>query len=151
MLLWKLLTDASDSTVPKSNPSFWDKYGMMILVGGFLVLMVLFMFWSSRKRRKQQEETMEKINSLKAGTKIETIGGIFGTIVEMNKKDGTFVLETGSDKFGKTYMVFDRNAIARIIEPINAANDDVAEDEVVEDAAPEFEPVADDKKEENKD
>ena len=140
MLLLKLLSGVSDSTTPPQNASFWDKYGMMILVGGFFVLLVLFMTWSSRKRRKQQEETMEKINALQAGTKIETIGGIFGTIVEMNKEDGTFVLETGSDKFGKSYLLFDRNAIARIITPIeNVVNEEA---EVVEDEAPEFAPVA---------
>lgn len=154
MLLWKLLSSSSSAAEDPKNLSFWDKYGMMIILGGFFLLLVLFMVWSSSKRRKQQEEMVEKINSLKAGTKIETIGGIFGTIVEMNKKDGTFILETGSDKFGKTYMTFDRNAIARIIDPIMAA-DNVQEDVVEEDAAPEFEPVkqhvAEEKQEENKD
>ena len=149
MFFWNLLTSAatsaSDSTTPQKL-SFWDKYGMMILVGAFLVLLILGMFWSSRKRRKQQEEQVEKINSLGTGTKVETIGGVFGTIVEMNKKDGTFVLETGSEKYGKSYMIFDRNAIARIIEPIENAV--VEETESVEDEAPEFAPVAEEKAEE---
>ena len=143
MFFWNLLTSVSASTSSgevAKNLSFWDKYGMMILVGAFLVLLILGMTWSSRKRRKQQEEQMEKISALGAGTKIETIGGIFGTIVEMNKEDGTFVLETGSDKFGKSYLLFDRNAIARIITPIeNVAKE---EPEIVEDEAPEFAPVA---------
>ena len=147
MFFWNLLTSASTSSSEAAkNLSFWDKYGMMILVGAFLVLLILGMTWSSRKRRKQQEEQMEKISSLGAGTKIETIGGIFGTIVEMNKEDGTFVLETGSDKFGKSYLVFDRNAIARIITPIeNVANEEA---EIVEDEAPEFAPVAEENAEE---
>lgn len=145
MFLWKLLTASeslSDSTTQPANLSFWDKYGMMILVGAFLVLLVLGMFWSNRKRRKQQEEAAEKLNALGAGTKVETIGGIFGTIVEMNKKEGTFVLETGSDQFGKTYIRFDRNAIARIIDAVEVP---VEEEPVesVEDEAPEFAPIAD--------
>ena len=149
MFFWNLLMSASESassSATTGNPSFWGKYGSYILVGGFVLLLVLFMTWSSRKRRKQQEEQMEKLSSLGAGTKIETIGGIFGTIVEMNKEDGTFVLETGSDKFGKSYLLFDRNAIARIITPIeNVANE---ETEVVEDEAPEFAPVAEENAEE---
>lgn len=159
MFLWKLLSasesvlnSASNSSSGQENLSFWDKYGMMILVGAFLVLIVLGMFWSSRKRRKQQQETMEKLNALGAGTKIETIGGVFGTIVEMNKKEGTFVLETGSEKFGKTYMVFDRNAIARIIDAVETPVEEEQEEEVenVEDVAPEFAPVADNAETEEK-
>ncbi len=157
MFLWKLLTasesvlnSASDSSGGGTkNLSFWDKYGMMILVGAFLLLLILGMFWSSRKRRKQQQETMEKLNALGAGTKIETIGGVFGTIVEMNKKEGTFILETGSEKFGKTYMRFDRNAIARIIDAVEVPVEEDQE-ENVEDAAPEFAPVADKKETEEK-
>ncbi len=144
MFLWKLLTASeivSDSTNQTANLSFWDKYGMMILVGAFLVLLVLGMFWSSRKRRKQQEEAAEKLNALGAGTKVETIGGVFGTIVEMNKKEGTFVLETGSDRFGKTYIRFDRNAIARIIDAVEVPVEEQVEN--VEDEAPEFAPIAD--------
>ena len=142
MFLWKLLS-ATESAVDSSatqNPTFWGQYGTYFLLGGFAVLLILFMTWSSRKRRKQQEEAMEKINALGAGTKVETIGGIFGTIVEMNKEEGTFVLETGSDAHGKTYIRFDRNAIARIIEPINASAEAV--EEALEDEAPEFAPVA---------
>lgn len=146
MFLWKLLTASeslSDSTT--QNLSFWDKYGMLILVGGFLVLLILGMMWSSRKRRKQQEEANEKLSRLGAGTKVETIGGVFGTIVEMDKENGTFVLETGSDGFGKTYIRFDRNAIARIIEEVNAPEEETeeADAESAEDAAPEFAPMAD--------
>ncbi len=134
------LSNSSSSKLVYNNPSFFDKYGMPILLGALFVLIILWMFWSSRKRKKQQEETMEKLNSLQPGTKIETIGGVFGTIVEMNKDDGTFVLETGSEKLGKTYIRFDRNAIARI-EPSAAPVQQETPAEPAVDEAPEFEPV----------
>lgn len=145
MFLWNLLTSESPSDSAAQNFSFWSKYGMLFFVGGLLVLFILYMAWSSRKRKKQQEETNEKLSRLGAGTKIETIGGVFGTIVEMNNKEGTFVLETGSDKFGKTYLRFDRNAIARIIEEVKAPEEptDEENEESIEDVAPEFAPVAD--------
>ena len=153
MFFWNLLTSASNSlsnsTGDTKNLSFWDKYGMMILVGAFLVLLILGMVWSSRKRRKQMEEQMEKISSLGAGTKIETIGGVFGTIVEMNKKEGTFILETGSQQFGKTYLCFDRKAIARIIDAVEVPVEEEQE-EPAKDVAPEFAPVADSKETEEK-
>lgn len=142
--------DSLTSSGAPQNLSFWDKYGMLLLVGGFFILLILGMVWSSRKRRKQQEETAEKISSLKAGTEIETIGGIFGTIVQMNKKEGTFILETGAAGFGKTYICFDRNAIARIIDPVMATKEELAAEEA-EDAAPEFEPVAEETTDEKAD
>ena len=144
MFLWNLLTGSEGGTTsdetptPKTDTTWFQRNGGTLIFVGLLVLLVLWMFWSSRKRRKQQEEVMQKINSLQPGTRVETIGGIFGTIVEMNADEGTFILETGSEKHGKSYLCFDRKAIARI-EPSAAPEEPVAP---VVDEAPEFEPVA---------
>lgn len=144
MFFWNLLTTSGENPVVKQT--FWDKWGTMIILGGIAVLFILGMWWSSRKRKKQQEEATEKLNSLKPGTKIETIGGVFGTIVEMNAADGTFVLETGSEAYGKTYIRFDRNAIARIepeaVPAVEAAPAAPVEETPAVDEAPEFEPIA---------
>jgi hypothetical protein len=42
---------------------------------------------------------------------VKTIGGICGTVVEVCKEDNTFVLETGSEKSGKSYLRFDKQAV----------------------------------------
>ena len=51
------------------------------------------------------------LNAIRPGNKVKTIGGICGIVVEVNKEDNTFVLETGSEATGKSYVKFDRQAV----------------------------------------
>ena len=86
----------------------WVTWAML---GVMVVVMVVFMYWSSKKRKKQEEEAKDLINAVKPGNKVKTIGGICGIVVEVNADDNTFVLETGSETSGKSYVKFDRQAI----------------------------------------
>ena len=79
---------------------------------GILVVAIIVMFVFSSKRRKQQEqEAQNLINAVKPGNKVKTIGGICGIVVEVDSEENTFVLETGTEKSGKCYIKFDRQAI----------------------------------------
>ena len=51
------------------------------------------------------------LNAIKPGNKVKTIGGICGIVVEVCEDDNTFVLETGTEKSGKSYMKFDKQAV----------------------------------------
>ena len=51
------------------------------------------------------------LDALAPGNKVKTIGGICGVVVEVCKEDNTFVLETGSEESGKSYIRFDKQAI----------------------------------------
>jgi hypothetical protein len=42
---------------------------------------------------------------------VKTIGGICGVVVEICPEDNTFVLETGTEASGKSYIKFDMQAI----------------------------------------
>jgi RNA binding exosome subunit len=42
---------------------------------------------------------------------VKTIGGICGIVVEVNPEDNTFVLETGTEASGKSYLKFDKQAV----------------------------------------
>ena len=53
---------------------------------------------------------MNMLNALKPGNKVKTIGGVCGVVVEVCD-DNTFVLETGTEKSGKSYIKFDKQAI----------------------------------------
>ena len=61
------------------------------------------------QQKKRQKETQDTLNAIKPGNKVKTIGGICGTIVEVN--EDTFVLETGTEKSGKSYLKFDKQAV----------------------------------------
>ncbi|MCH5148238.1 MAG: preprotein translocase subunit YajC [Clostridiales bacterium] len=77
----------------------------------FLVGFLVWMFLSSKKRKKQEQEAKDLIDAVKPGNKVKTIGGVCGIVVEVNSEENTFVLETGSESVGKSYVKFDKQAI----------------------------------------
>lgn len=83
---------------------------MLIVFGVVIVGMIGLLIWQSISGKKKQKEAQEKINQLKAGDRVKTIGGVCGFVVEINDAENTFVLETGTDD-QKSYVKFDKGAI----------------------------------------
>ena len=54
---------------------------------------------------------MKTLDAIKPGNKVKTIGGICGVVVEICEDDNTFVIETGTEKSGKSYIKFDKQAV----------------------------------------
>lgn len=84
---------------------------MWAIIGVFVVIIIVFYVMSSRKRKKQEQEAKDLIDAVKPGNKVKTIGGICGIVVEVDAEENTFVLETGTELSGKSYIKFDRQAI----------------------------------------
>ena len=76
-------------TSAPSQGSPWSMWIMLILV---FVIMWLFMI---RPQRKQQKELDNFRKSLKKGDKVVTIGGIFGTVVEI--KEDSILMEVDNN------------------------------------------------------
>ena len=76
-----------------------------------LVLLVAFFVWSYISQKKKQKSFTETVNAIKPGSKVKTIGGICGVVVEINDDENTFVLETGTSDGQKSYIKFDKQAI----------------------------------------
>ena len=87
-----------------------DAYSWVMVVI-LLGVMVTFMVLNSRSQKKRAQETQEMLNAIGPGNKVKTIGGICGIVVEVNAEDNTFVLETGSETHGKSYIKFDKQAV----------------------------------------
>ncbi|MCM1310117.1 MAG: preprotein translocase subunit YajC [Bacteroides sp.] len=64
-----------------------QSWGMIIL------LIVVFYFFMIRPQQKRQKETKKFRESLGKGSKVMTAGGIHGTIVEVNDKSNTVLIE----------------------------------------------------------
>ena len=69
------------------------------LLGAFLPMILIFgIFYflvirpQQKRQRQQQTEREVMLKALKAGDKIITTGGIYGTIVSVKEKDDTVVL-----------------------------------------------------------
>lgn len=81
-------------------------------LGAFLPLilfLVVFYFLLIRPQQKRQKERMAMLNALKKGDKVVTIGGLHGTIVDLN--DDQVVLRVNEN----TKLTFERNAVNIVI------------------------------------
>lgn len=65
---------------------------MWIMMALIFVVMYFFMI---RPQRKQQKELAEFRSSLKKGDKVVTVGGIYGTVVEV--KENSLLIEVDKD------------------------------------------------------
>ena len=82
-----------------------------------ILIFVVFWFMLIRPQRKKDKQVKEMLNNLKAGDRICTIGGIYGTITGL--KDDTITLSVGKDNLS---MVVARWAI-RSVEELTIEND----------------------------
>ena len=82
-----------------------------------ILIFVVFWFMLIRPQRKKDKQVKEMLNNLKAGDRICTIGGIYGTITGL--KDDTVTLSVGKDNLS---MVVARWAI-RSVEEVTIEND----------------------------
>ena len=138
-MLFNLLTSTSSS----ANANGSD-VGTWIMLAVFAALMIVFMVFNKRTQKKREEEAKQLLDSIKPGLKVKTIGGINGVVVEVCD-DNTFVLETGSEKSGKSYLKFDKFAIAQM-DKDEVKTEETKAEEVKEDPAQE-EPFEEIKKE----
>ena len=106
-----LADDAADNT---SGGSAISILGLIIPMALMFVLLYFIMI---RPQRKKDKAVKEMLNNLKAGDRICTIGGIYGTITSI--KDDTVTLSVGKDNLN---MVFARWAI-RSVEEVTIEND----------------------------
>jgi preprotein translocase subunit YajC len=82
----------------------------------FILIFVIFYFLlirpQQKKQRLVQQERAELLKSLKAGDKVVTTGGIYGTIVAVREKDDTVQLRIAQS----VSVEAERSAIARLQE-----------------------------------
>jgi preprotein translocase subunit YajC len=73
-----------------------------------VLIVVVFYFFMIRPQMKKAKETKKYIEALKAGDKILTIGGIYGTVQKMNE-DGTIIMAVEDG----TKMKISKNAVSQ--------------------------------------
>ncbi len=91
------------STLTSGVSSFFGSYGILIVL---MIAMFAIMIIPQRRRDKKVKDML---GSLKAGDRVRTIGGIYGTIASI--KEDTVILLVGPDK---VKLVFARGAIAQV-------------------------------------
>ncbi len=139
MFLFNLLTEAtgdgsgtSNSNASGNQGSFFSQnpWVMWTILGVILVAWIVFSYFTNKKRRAKAEAETAKRNAIKPGFKVTTIGGIVGTVVEVDEENNTFVLQTGNDEH-PSLLTFDKLAIYNSIDH-DEGNEETAEGEQVE-------------------
>ena len=115
-LLINLLSSVANSS--SNQPVGCQKSDALIWV---IPIGLLVVFWviQGRQRKRQQAEVQKKMDALKIGDVVKTIGLIYGEIVEIDRDMDTFVLKTGSEE-NFSFIKVDKMAIYQVIPPLNA-------------------------------
>ena len=119
-----------------------DAYSLIMLA----ILFAVFYFMLIRPENKRKKAAQQMRESLKKGDKLTTIGGIVGTIVQVN--EDTLIIETSDDRvrLEVTKWAVSNTGVQTTTEPQSgkrkkqeAVSDEVPEEPVNEIPAPETE------------
>ncbi|HIZ85207.1 MAG TPA: preprotein translocase subunit YajC [Candidatus Coprenecus stercoravium] len=91
-LITFLLQTSAGQAGQQAPGSFWEQYSFLILM---ILIFVVMYFFMIRPQQKKQKEIVKWRESLKKGDKVVTVGGIYGTIVEV--KDTFLLVEIDSN------------------------------------------------------
>ncbi len=96
----------AEGEAQKESPGFFDSPLMLVALGAVWIWLI----WSMRKNKKKQKEAKAKLNDIKKGDKIVTIGRVHGEIVALT--DATITIKP--DKKSDYTLTFDRAAIMSV-------------------------------------
>jgi preprotein translocase subunit YajC len=98
---------ATGAPSTQASTPFWG--GQLFLP---LILLAVFLFFSSKTKRKQQKQTQDMLSNIKKGDRVQTIGGILGTVVEARENEVLVKV----DETNNTKIRFSRKAINRLVD-----------------------------------
>lgn len=108
-MLLNALYVLAQTAAPTSQPA--PEWFMMVRQFGPLVLIaIVFFYLMSGSKRKQDKERKDMLESMKKGDRVQTIGGILGTIVDL--RDNEIVVKV--DESSNTKLRFVRSAISKV-------------------------------------
>lgn len=98
------------SVQPQGQPAspFSGITGLLVLLVPLILLFVL-MSGGQRREKKKKEQMLA---SVAKGDRVQTVGGIIGTVVEMRDQDAVLKVDENSN----TRIKFSRNAIQSVLE-----------------------------------
>ncbi|BAM04523.1 YajC family protein [Phycisphaera mikurensis NBRC 102666] len=87
-----------------------DPFGgsFLLIIGGMFLVMIFFSITSGRKEKKKKAELLA---SLAKGSKVQTVGGILGTVVEV--RDDELVVKV--DENSNTRLRFAKSAVTTVL------------------------------------
>ncbi len=108
--------EAAGQAAANTGAQGGSAFGGMSFMIPLLIVIVVMTFISGRSQRKQREKQQKMYDSLVKGTKVRTIGGFTGKVVEVGAE--TVMIEL-ADKMPPVEIV--KNAVAMVIDENAAA------------------------------
>ena len=109
MMNWLIIL-AQAATQPSGPPASGVEIFLRQFFPLFLIIGV-FWWWMSRSRKKERQRFDDMLNNLKRNDRVQTIGGILGTVVEA--RDDEVVVKV--DETNNVKMRFNRSAIKEVV------------------------------------
>ena len=100
-------TAAPGSATTQPSPPFWASPLFLPVI-----LLAVFLIFSSKSKRSQQKKVQDMLGNIKKGDRVQTIGGILGTVVEARENE----IVVKVDETNNTKIHFSRKAIHRVVE-----------------------------------
>ena len=95
---------------PKAEPP-GSPFGSLIV---FLPVIALFYFMILRPQQQQEKKRKEMVNQMERNTRVLTSGGMYGTVVSVDKEANTVLVRLGNDPGVK--VEFARSAIVQVLD-----------------------------------
>jgi preprotein translocase subunit YajC len=96
----------------EGRPPWADALTSPLTLVFLLMIFMLFFSWRSKKTQETQRQALLK--AVKRGDRVQTIGGILGTVVEVREQDDEIVVKVDESSNAKIHFI--RAAIARVVE-----------------------------------
>jgi preprotein translocase subunit YajC len=93
---------------PREPAPWWAQNPLIPIILGIIVLY----FFVFRSKRTQDRKRQDMLSQLRKGDRVQTIGGILGTVIEA--RDNEVLLKV--DESSNTKIRFSRSAIHRVLE-----------------------------------
>ena len=108
-VLMRIATIAADGIPSDTASSLTSTLSTLALPLILIVVVVVMMVVSSRSNKKRQKQYESMLAEIRPGTRVRTIGGIYGTVTKV--QDDVVIVSVGPDK---ARLVFTKQAIANI-------------------------------------
>ncbi len=106
-LLMLVAQATQEGQAPPVPAPFWVKYPMVPL----LAVLLLLWFFMLRSKSSQDRKRRAMLDNLKKGDRVQTIGGILGTVIEARESEVLLKVDESSN----TKIRFARSAIHRVL------------------------------------
>ncbi len=113
-----------------ATPAGGDGGSMLIMVAIFAVFFILWYVIALRPQRKKEKELREKIDKMRVGDQVVTIGGLVGKVANIRDDEVTIMTSAAN-----TLVTFKKSAISTIVsrdaKPEDTASKEEKKDKLV--------------------